>query len=123
MEPARPSLVRGVRLRHGDLDQPPAGQHVAWCDVVRDRGLLHVPRRPRASDGVADRLAVTRTGDAETGLADRAPFARGERVEARGGLAPRRAERLRMRGRRDTDDAVDMAGVRNPCEVERQRAL
>src|SRR2546426_924773 len=65
---------------------------------------------------------MTRAGDAEPRLADGAPFARGERAEARGRLAPRRAERLRAPGGRDAGDAVDAAGVRDPGEVERQRA-
>src|SRR5438093_12552321 len=102
-----PSVPRDVRLRHRDLDRPPAGKHVARRDLVRDRGLLRAPRRPGAPDDVADRLAVTRAGDAQARLADGAAFARGERVEARGRLAPRCAERLRAPGGRDADDPVD----------------
>src|SRR5256712_12800395 len=117
-----PSVPRDVRLRHRDLDRPPTGQHVARRDLVRDRGLLRAPRRPGAPDDVADRLAVTRAGDPEARLADGAPFARGERAEARGRLAPRRAELLDTPAGRDADDAVDAAGVRDPGEVERQRA-
>src|SRR2546429_7489611 len=107
-----PSVPRDVRLRHRALDRPPAGQHVARRDLVRDRGLLCGPRRPGAPDDVADRLAVTRAGDAEARLADGAPLARGERAEARRGLAPRRAERLRAPGGRAADDAGDAGRAR-----------
>src|SRR5881396_3188557 len=96
-----PSVARDVRLRHRDLDRPPAGQHIARRDLVRDRGLLRAPRRPGAPDDVADRLALTRAGDPEARLADGMPFTCGERAEARGRLAPRRAERLGAPGGRD----------------------
>src|SRR5437762_13236460 len=49
MEPARPSLVRGVvRLHHGDLDQPPAGgvHHGAPPSQPRRDYGLNVKRSP-----------------------------------------------------------------------------